>query len=233
MLCNNKPIKGTTLMGRTKKDILKRAGRLALFTLLILGLVSSATYYILTTIVRHTTEPQDIIQSFLEKEYTGKFSFFYEYANPETGEMSYFFTADTNPDVVIETKVNSNVADVNFEQKHDIESNCYISNNLKASIRAYVISDVLKEQPLDGIKKNDRNNAAEIINLMLLVNTEYYKFGIEAVSDACAIKVDVSYRGTTEKVSFYKMDEDNIMDILDEFRMSCIKGKAASIAAEE
>lgn len=222
-----------TLADQDKGSILKKAGKLALFVLLILGLLSSVAYVVSTAIVRHTNEPQDIIQSFLEREYTGKFSFSYEYANPETGEMSYFFTADTNPDVVIETKINSSVADVNFEQKHDIESNCYISNNLKASIRAYVINDVLEGQPLDGIKKNDRNNAAEIINLMLLVNTEYYKFGIEAVSDACAIKVDVSYRGTTEKVSFYKMDEDSIMDILDEFRMSCIKGKAASAASEE
>ena len=222
-----------TLADQDKGGILKKAGRLALFTLLILGLLSSVAYVVSTAIVRRTNEPQDIIQAFLEREYTGKFSFSHEHANAETGEMSYFFTADTNPDVVIETKINSSVADVNFEQKHDIESNCYISNNLKASIRAYVISDVLKGQPLDGIKKNDRNNAAEIINLMLLVNTEYYKFGIEAVSDACAIKVDVSYRGTTEKVSFYKMDENDIMDILDEFRMSCIKGKAVSIAAEE
>ena len=222
-----------TLADQDKGGILKKAGKLALFVLLILGLLSSVAYVVSTAIVRHTNEPQDIIQSFLEREYTGKFSFSYEHANAETGEISYFFTADTNPDVVIETKINSSVADVNFEQKHDIESNCYISNNLKASIRAYVINDVLEGQSLDGIKKNDRNNAAEIINLMLLVNTEYYKFGIEAVNDACAIKVDVSYRGTTEKVSFYKMDEDNIMDILDEFRMSCIKGKAASIAAEE
>lgn len=222
-----------TLADQDKGGILKKAGRLALLALLILGLLSSVAYVVSTAIVRRTNEPQDIIQAFLEREYTGKFNFSHEHANAETGEMSYFFTADTNPDVVIETKINSSVADVNFEQKHDIESNCYISNNLKASIRAYVISDVLKGQPLDGIKKNDRNNAAEIINLMLLVNTEYYKFGIEAVSDACAIKVDVSYRGTTEKVSFYKMDENDIMDILDEFRMSCIKGKAVSIAAEE
>lgn len=222
-----------TLADQDKGGILKKAGRLALFALLILGLLSSVAYVVSTAIVRRTNEPQDIIQAFLEREYTGKFSFSHEHANTETGEMSYFFTADTNPDVVIETKINSSVADVNFEQKHDIESNCYISNNLKASIRAYVISDVLKGQPLDGIKKNDRNNAAEIINLMLLVNTEYYKFGIEAVSDASAIKVDVSYRGTTEKVSFYKMDENDIMDILDEFKMSCIKGKAVSIAAEE
>ena len=222
-----------TLADQDKGGILKKVGRLALFALLILGLLSSVAYVVSTAIVRRTNEPQNLIQAFLEREYTGKFSFSHEHANEETGEMSYFFTADTNPDVVIETKINSSVADVNFEQKHDIESNCYISNNLKASIRAYVISDVLKEQPLDGIKKNDRNNAAEIINLMLLVNTEYYKFGIEAVSDACAIKVDVSYRGTTEKVSFYKMDEDSIMDILDEFRMSCIKGKAASAASGE
>lgn len=222
-----------TLADQDRGSILKKAGKLALFVLLILGLLSSVAYVVSTAIVRHTNEPQDIIQSFLEREYTGKFSFSYEHANAETGEMSYFFTADTNPDVVIETKINSSVADVNFEQKHDIESNCYISNNLKASIRAYVINDVLEGQPLDGIRKNDRNNAAEIINLMLLVNTEYYKFGIEAVSDACAIKVDVSYRGTTEKVSFYKMDENNIMDILDEFRMSCIKGKTASSTMEE
>lgn len=222
-----------TLADQDKGSILKKAVKLALFVLLILGLLSSVAYVVSTAIVRHTNEPQDIIQSFLEREYTGKFNFSYEHANAETGEMAYFFTADTNPDVVIETKINSSVADVNFEQKHDIESNCYISNNLKASIRAYVINDVLEGQPLDGIKKNDRNNAADIINLMLLVNTEYYKFGIEAVSDACAIKVDVSYRGTTEKVSFYKMDEDNIMDILDEFRKSCIKRKAVSDTVEE
>ena len=222
-----------TLADQGKGGILKKVGRLALFALLILGLLSSVAYVVSTAIVRRTNEPQDIIQAFLEREYTGKFSFSYEHANAETGEISYFFTADTTPDVVIETKINSSVADVNFEQKHDIESNCYISNNLKASVRAYVISDVLKGQPLDGIKKNDRNNAAEIINLMLLVNTEYYKFGIEAVSDACAIKVDVSYRGTTEKVSFYKMDENNIMDILGEFRMSSIKGKTAGSTMEE
>ena len=64
-----------TLADQGKGGILKKVGRLALFALLILGLLSSVAYVVSTAIVRRTNEPQDIIQAFLEREYTGKFSF--------------------------------------------------------------------------------------------------------------------------------------------------------------